>query len=117
MWISGIVDSREAEVVSLCHALEWIVSMGYLAVFFETDAKLVVDALPKTEEDIFEFGIVIASCESILNMNRSYHVSFARRQTNKVAHALAKAICSYTIHKIWFLVPEFIATLLLDDFM
>ncbi|XVE84754.1 hypothetical protein DITRI_Ditri17bG0038000 [Diplodiscus trichospermus] len=65
--------------------------MGLTCFMFDLDAKQVVDALQNPRIYISEFGSPISSIYSILNNERSFHVSFARRQANKVARALAKA--------------------------
>ncbi|XVE68557.1 hypothetical protein DITRI_Ditri09bG0077600 [Diplodiscus trichospermus] len=65
--------------------------MGLKYVTFELDAKQVVDAFQNPITDILEFGSLISSIRSILNNERSFHVSCAHRQANRVAQALAKA--------------------------
>ncbi|XVF40965.1 hypothetical protein PTKIN_Ptkin01aG0243300 [Pterospermum kingtungense] len=54
------------------------------------DALLVVAAITSSVENISEFGAIISSCKKVLDLEQNYSVCIVRRQTNEVAHALAR---------------------------
>lgn len=47
------------ETISLCEVLTWIKVVGLSNVIFETDAKVMVDALPGCDIDLNFLGVVL----------------------------------------------------------
>ncbi|XVF58374.1 hypothetical protein PTKIN_Ptkin07bG0061500 [Pterospermum kingtungense] len=84
-------------------------------VIFESDAKLVGDALHSSKTNILEFGFIITTCKACLLQDGFFKVCYVKRQANKVAHALAKASCSQASPLVWFSPPCFLDVLLSED--
>lgn len=88
-------------------------SLQLSSVYFEMDAKLVVDAILRSEEDTKEFESIIDTCRVLLNSNGSYELSFARRQANQPAHVLARVTSSYASPNDWHFVSDFLLSTLI----
>lgn len=108
----GVLDAREAEAKALLEALNWATSMDLQHVIFETDAKLVVDAIQSNPMDHSEFGTIIAECCSLISAESNYQICFSKRQANVVAHTLARAANSYASPYTCFDAPDFISAYL-----
>ncbi|CAN1810344.1 Putative ribonuclease H protein At1g65750 [Linum perenne] len=89
----GCPIPKECEASALIEAIRWVRSMGLSNVEFETDAEVLVNRLSKRVLDFTEFGSMVARCLELLDGGNSLVVSFARRNRNKVAHALARRSC------------------------
>ncbi|XP_073017991.1 uncharacterized protein [Primulina eburnea] len=111
----GILEVREAEAKALLDAILWVVSLDLQNVLFETDSKLVVDAIASNLADRSEFGSIVAACCSLLYQEPSYEVRFARRQANMAAHTLARAANSSASLFISYDSPAFISDILFQD--
>ena len=105
----GLPPVRDCEALGLLGALEWVVESGLQQVIFETDAKLVVDAINSSEDDISEFGDIIAKCRAILDCHDFFSVQSVRRQANGFAHALAQQTRFNPCLISYFEVPIFLA--------
>ncbi|EEF52689.1 conserved hypothetical protein [Ricinus communis] len=81
----------------------------------EVDAKVVVDSFNNPSLDLYEFGSILDVCRSISHSLINVSVSFAKRQANGVAHALAKAARSYASPNVWHETLEFLRDPLLFD--
>ncbi|XVF88587.1 hypothetical protein PTKIN_Ptkin19aG0062900 [Pterospermum kingtungense] len=81
---------KECEALALLDAITWVADLGFERVIFETDAKLVVDAIRSWDTDFTEFGSIIAKCWAFLHQGNSYSVSYVRRQANEAGHVLAQ---------------------------
>lgn len=83
---------------------------------FETDSKLTYDAFLATRNDTFEFGCIISSCRSLFSSFFSNSsVEFVRRQINEVAHALAREVALLISPAVYFDIPEYIETLIINE--
>jgi len=83
------VDVREA--LDLHHAFQWLHDMRMNNVDFVVDSKTTVDAFNLIRTNITEFGQTIAACQDLFSSSFvNSKVEFNRRQTNEVAHALAR---------------------------
>jgi len=101
-WFSPVVDVDIGEAIGLLKAMEWARDLHLLNIDFEVDSKVVVDNIYGKQIDVSDFSVIINNCVHLLctDLINSY-VSFIRRQTNKVAHSLAKAAlleASFRIH-------------------
>lgn len=59
----------EAEAVALLGALDLAVSHGFQVVQFETDNKILADAIHNNSVHLNEFGDIISQCRNILSTN------------------------------------------------
>lgn len=86
----GMPDVRECEAMALLQGMTLAVDSGFQRVLFETDARVVVDAIHTLDDDISEFGDIIGRTRSILRDQEFFSVRAIRRQANGVAHGLAQ---------------------------
>ncbi|XP_073275463.1 uncharacterized protein [Primulina huaijiensis] len=112
---SGSVGIKDAEAMAFKEALSWIESMNVQEVIFESDSKIVVEAISSETEDNSEFGAIISECREVIRQKPSFSVCFTRRQANKVAHNLARASCFHARPSIWNTPPDFIIDVLNED--
>lgn len=71
--------------------MKWVHDLQLSNVDFELDAKKVVDNYNKGKNDISEFGELLDECMRCFNLLfENSKVEFSRRQTNEVAHNLAR---------------------------
>lgn len=100
---------REAEAWSLREALEWMHQWRVNKCIFESDAKLLVDALKQKRGRSF-FDTIVDECNDILRHFENVSVVFVSRSANMVAHLLAQAAYSSTGPREWFdTAPDFIS--------
>jgi hypothetical protein len=58
---------------------------------FETDSKIVADAILHQHGGFSEFCLLIRHISNLLLSNANFSVKFIKRQANMVAHTLARA--------------------------
>ena len=88
---SGCPAPNEVEAHALREALHWIIQLQLGNIIVETDCKSVVDAFHSHKADLSEFGCLIADCRRLASFVENLTLSFAKRQANSAAHALARA--------------------------
>jgi len=102
MWFTPVCFVDVGETLCLHHAIRWICELQLTNVDFEVDSKKVADYFNKGRGDVTEFGSIMDSsiqlCSTYLTNS---HFEFIRRQTNEVAHALAKTATSSTSFHIF----------------
>ena len=91
--------------MSLYHALQWASDMHLDNIDFEVDSKTTKDTLYSGREDITEFGNIITASR----------VEFVRRQVNVVAHTLAREATFLASSAIYFHIPNYIETLIINE--
>jgi len=100
----------------LYHAIRWIHELQLTNVDFEVDSKIVADYFNKGRGDVTEFSSIMDSsiqfCSTYLTNS---HVEFIRRQTNEVAHTLAKAATSSTSFHVFHDIPTCITDLIFNE--
>jgi len=83
------------EALGLYYAIRWIDELQLTNVDFEVDSKKVANYFNSGRGDITKFGSIMDNsvqfCDSF---STNSHVEFIRRQSNVVAHELAKAVTS-----------------------
>jgi len=85
---------------------------------FETDSKLTADAFLSTRNDVSELDCIIFSCHSLFSTFFSnYRVKFVRRQTNMVVHAPAREAMSLASPAVYFKMPTYIETLIINEML
>jgi ribonuclease HI len=85
------ISVLEAEAIALLAAINTAISLGYHNVMFETDSKLLADAINSSSSFNNELGDLLVQCRGLLATNFDFVVSFIRRQANRVAHSIARA--------------------------
>jgi ribonuclease HI len=105
----------EGEAMALMEAMEEAIHRGLSPIIFESDSKLVVDAISSRQSGVSEFSILISRIQSMLSANNYFEVKYVKRQANKVAHYLARAAFSLSSRRVFDLVPPCIATYLINE--
>ena len=101
----------EVESLGLLEAIKVAISNDMQDVMFETDSKVLSDALHTTSTLANEFGDLVSHCRSLLVSRNDFFVSCVRRQANKViAHSIARASLS-TLAPIFFVMYRLLCTL------
>ncbi|PNY06289.1 pentatricopeptide repeat-containing protein [Trifolium pratense] len=78
--------------MGLLRALNWVSEMQITDMDFEMDCKRVVDSSRTYNSDL---GHILSDCRTMLATSLvNSHVKFIRRQTNEVAHKLARGYIS-----------------------
>lgn len=112
--MKGLDSVRECEAIGLAEAMLWVYEAGYTNVVFESDAKVVVDAVKSNEEDRTEFGSIIGQCQSLLRQQTAFSVGYVKRQVNEVAHVLARRSHFSSCRVVSFAIPSFLVSPLMN---
>ncbi|WJX28566.1 hypothetical protein P8452_17266 [Trifolium repens] len=113
--VSSPHSVMEGEALALIEAMEVMIHRGLTHVIFESDSKLVVDAISSSHNGISEFSILISYIQALLGMNNYFEVKYIKRQANMVAHTLARAAYSLSRRTIFDSIPRCIVTLLNNE--
>lgn len=105
----------EAESLGLLEAIKVAISNDMRDVMFETDSKVLSDALHTTSTLANEFGDLVSHCISLLVSRNDFVVSYVRRQANKVAHSIARASLSNPSPHIFRDVPTTLYSLIMNE--
>jgi ribonuclease HI len=105
----------EGEALALVEAMEEVIQRGFPFVIFESDSKLVVDAIHSRQSGVSEFSLLISHIQSLLRLHNYFEVKYVRRQANKVAHYLARAAFSMSRRRVFDSVPPCIETYLNNE--
>lgn len=84
----------EAESLGLLDAIKVAISNGMHVVLFETDSKILSDAINSNFTPSNEFGDLVIQCKSLLLDRPDFVVPYIKRQANGVAHSIARASLS-----------------------
>ncbi|KAK2456835.1 hypothetical protein QL285_004167 [Trifolium repens] len=105
----------EGEALALVEAMEEVIHRGFPYVIFESDSKLVVDAIHSRQSGVSEFSLLISHIQSLLRVHNYFEVKYVRRQANKVAHYLARAAFSISRRRVFDSVLPCIETYLNNE--
>ena len=110
----GLLNSGEAEAVSIREALSWLRQQALDNVLLETDAKQVVDLIRKPDSSS-ALGLVVDDCISLLKHFGNVSVRFVRRSANEAAHRCARAAHYMSGSREWSSTPLFLHSVLSVD--
>jgi ribonuclease HI len=100
-WKEGTCSVTEGESIALLQAMKEMEQRVITQVIFETDSKCVVDSIHALSVGrISEFSSLIHSINNVLMINSNFMVKFVKRQTNMVAHLLARAVMLWSSRNI-----------------
>lgn len=105
----------EVEALSLLEALTFADNQGMTSVIFESDCKLVVDAIISTYSPLNEFEDIISRCKTLLASHSNYSVTYVRRQANRVAHSIARASLSHPSPYLFHDVLDYLYPLIINE--
>jgi len=91
------------------------ISNGMYVVLFETDSKILSDAINSNFTPSNEFGDLVIQCRSLLLDRPDFAVSYIRRQANRVAHSIARASLSNPSPHIFHYVMPTLYSLILNE--
>ncbi|KAK2399000.1 hypothetical protein QL285_048880 [Trifolium repens] len=114
-FVKSSLSIMEGEAMAVIEAMEEMMERGISFVTFESDSKLVVDAISSKQVGLSEFSTLIAHIQNLLRMNNYFEVKYVKRQANKVAHSLARAAFSMSRRCIFDSVPRCIETQLINE--
>jgi hypothetical protein len=108
-------NTLEGEAMTIKEANDEMLHRGFFNVIFESDSKIVVDAILSSQLGIYEFSLLISNIKSLLLLNPDFEVKFVKRQTSMVAHLLAKAIYFKASRSIFYSISHCIGNYLIND--
>jgi hypothetical protein len=101
--------------VDIPKSIKWLQSSHIEASYIETNCLHVVQSLNKRSNNTTEFGNIIASCCTLLDLNQNCKVSYVRRQANRVAHELAQATRFIASPQFYDYCPPYIETIIMNE--
>ena len=108
------VEILEAMVAR--RAMIFMEELGLCRVIFEGDSETVVKALTRGCPDKSSIGHIVKDCMSLMGCFQTCSFSHVRRQSNGVAHALARRARKSSLLSIWMeSVPPYISYLVYVD--
>jgi len=85
------------------------------SVIFESGCKIIVDIINSPQVPNNEIGDILARCKDLLLSHNNFTVSHVKRQTNKVAHTLARASLSHHNPFIFHNIPSDLYSLIINE--
>jgi ribonuclease HI len=110
-WYQGKWSIIEGEAMALLEAMRTMEQNGITHVIFESDSKNVVEAIHSLRMGISEFSSIICNIRNVLALNPNFVVKFIKRQTNMVAHKLARAAIVWASRYVVDVLPLCITSL------
>ncbi|XP_042969149.1 uncharacterized protein LOC122301849 [Carya illinoinensis] len=105
-----VEDPAVAKYVALRKALEICSELNIHNAIFEGDARNVILAIQREEEDLSVLGPLIEDAKSFFRIYRDWQLQFAHREKNTVAHCLAKTALGLLEKMVWIEdTPAFVA--------
>jgi ribonuclease HI len=105
----------EGEALALIDAMEEMIQREHTFVTFESDSKIVVDAISSSQHGLPDFHILISHIKFLLTLHNYFEVKYVKRQANIVAHTLARAAYSMPRRCIFDSIPRCIKTVLSNE--
>jgi ribonuclease HI len=81
--------------MALLEVVREAVNRGWTNIVFESDSKIVVDAIHAKQSCASKFSAIISSINMLLNFSSNFKVKFIKRQANVAAHILTRATNSW----------------------
>ncbi|GAU45740.1 hypothetical protein TSUD_77650 [Trifolium subterraneum] len=94
-WQQTVISSVEGEAWALLLAMEEARHRGLNRVQFESDLKVLIEAIHVKRRGNSEFLSIVHDILSLMSSFINFEVKFVRRQANLVAHTLARAANSW----------------------
>ncbi|GAU51952.1 hypothetical protein TSUD_417350 [Trifolium subterraneum] len=100
-WQQTVISSVEGEAWALLLAMEEASQRGLDRVQFESDSKVLIDAIHMKRRGNSEFLSIVHDILSLMSSFINFEVKFVRRQANLVAHTLARVANSWaSFHRL-----------------
>jgi len=101
-----IATVLEVEFIALLEFIKTTISNKMHIVLFETVYKSLVDTLASSIVPISKFGNLVSQWSNLLSSNPNYIICFVKRQTNRIAHAIARAFLPHSNPSTFYDVPS-----------
>ncbi|XP_074351705.1 uncharacterized protein LOC141690845 [Apium graveolens] len=98
--IAMITTTFEVEALAILESLHWLLTLNHDRVIIESDSLLSIRALQGSHDNLLEVGSILNACRIILDSRPGYSISFVKRQTNGIAHLVAKLPCSLNCQNV-----------------
>ncbi|XP_042969071.1 uncharacterized protein LOC122301753 [Carya illinoinensis] len=96
------VQSAEvAECLALLKVMQVYSELNVQKVVFEGDAKVIIDAVKNTEENLSTIGHLIEDIRKAMVNRQHWSIQFVYREQNNVAHILAKNALRSVEEQVW----------------
>lgn len=106
------------EALGLLHAIQWLSDMQFDTVDFRVDSKVTTDAFNSPHYNVTEFGHVITTCQNLFpSAFTNSSVEFTRRRANVTAHILAMEATVSTSLIVYFVIPECINYVIINEML
>jgi ribonuclease HI len=105
----------ESEAKALLEAMQEAIKRGWTNMIFESDSKIVVEAIQVKATGISDMNSIITSIKMLLHCNSNFEVKFVRRQANIAAHTLARVASSWTRRNFFDYIPRCIELVILNE--
>jgi ribonuclease HI len=112
---SSNVSVAEAEALGLLEAMREATVHGWFNIIFESDAKVVVDAIHATHHGNSEWSSLISSIKLLLHSYPNFEVKFIKWQANIATHTLARAAYSWPSCMFFNSVPGCIEPFIINE--
>ncbi|WJX23528.1 hypothetical protein P8452_12731 [Trifolium repens] len=105
----------EGEALAILEALRVASSRGWSNIIFESDSKVVVDAIKATSHGRSELCSILQEIKALLQTNPNFEVKFTKRQANMAAHTLARAAISWSSRTFHNSIPSCIEHFIINE--
>ncbi|GAU33842.1 hypothetical protein TSUD_393500 [Trifolium subterraneum] len=114
-WQQTVISPVEGEAWALLLAMEEARHRGLDRVQFESDSKVLIEAIHMKRRGNSEFLSIFHDILSIMSSFPNFEVKFVRRQANSVAHTLARAANSWSSFHRFEIIPLCIEHLIINE--
>ncbi|XP_041001550.1 uncharacterized protein LOC121247238 [Juglans microcarpa x Juglans regia] len=97
----NVFEPALAECYALRKAMDFCRDLNFDKVTFEGDAQVVINTVNDPVEDLSLNGSIIEEMKMMLKGWQGWKVQYSHRDTNTVAHKLAKAALNSEEEKVW----------------
>jgi ribonuclease HI len=105
----------EAEALGLFGAINIAINCDMPFVIFESDCRLLVDAINSNSAPNNEFKVIISRCKDILSSRNNFIASYVKRQVNRVIHNIARTSLPHPSPHIFHDVPSTLYPLFFNE--
>ncbi|CAJ2635677.1 unnamed protein product [Trifolium pratense] len=109
------LTAAEGEAMAILEVMRIAISRGWTNIVFESDSKVVVDAIHVTTQGVSELSSIISSIKLLLQCNMNFEIKFTKRQASMAAHTLAKAVISWSSRTYFNGVPRWIKPFIINE--
>lgn len=99
--IRGARSPKEAEAMSIREALSWMKNWRVNNCVFESDSKLLIDALDGPDGSSL-FHTIVENCSELVKHYENVLFEFIPKSANSVVHEIIRAVYSSTRLKEWY---------------